>query len=52
LEPIEATTTNELGEFYLDFDPHPHLRLEIAVRENQWVSVELPDSSDAFRKSN
>ena len=52
LEPMEATTTNELGEFCLDFDPHPHLRLEIGVRKNHWVSVELPDSSDAFRESN
>ncbi|PYT76396.1 MAG: hypothetical protein DMG40_26260 [Acidobacteria bacterium] len=51
VEPIEATTTNELGEFHLDFDPHPHLRLEIGVRENQWVSVELPDSSNAARES-
>lgn len=47
LEPIEATTTNELGEFLLDFDLHPYLRLEIGVRENQWVSVELPGSRDA-----
>src|SRR6266704_1632676 len=23
-EPIEATTRNQLGEFQLDFDPHPH----------------------------
>lgn len=52
LEPIGATTTNELGEFYLDFDPHPHLRLEIGVGEEQWVSLDLPDASDALRKSN
>ena len=52
LEPIEATTTNELGEFCLNFDPHPQLRLEIGVRENQWIWLELPDSTGAFRKSN
>ena len=52
LKPIQATTTNELGEFLLDFDPHPYLRLEIGVRENQWISVELPGSRDAVPESN
>jgi hypothetical protein len=50
-EPIEATTTNELGEFQLDFHPHPNLRLEIGVRENHWVSLPLPDSNDSERES-
>ncbi|PYT66187.1 MAG: hypothetical protein DMG39_27325 [Acidobacteria bacterium] len=50
-EPIEATTTNELGEFQLDFAPHDHLRLEIGVAENHWVSVELPTSRDAVWKN-
>ncbi|PYT79710.1 MAG: hypothetical protein DMG40_15290 [Acidobacteria bacterium] len=43
-EPIAATTSNTMGEFQLDFDSHTHMKLEIAVRERHWVSLELPDS--------
>jgi len=42
-EPIETSTTNQLGEFQFDFDPRPDLRLEIGVRENHWLSIDLPD---------
>ena len=50
-EPIGATITNEEGEFQLDFDPHPDLKLEIGVKENHWVSVELPTSKEAIQES-
>ena len=49
-EPIETSTTNELGEFQFDFDPGPDLRLEIGVRENHWLSLELPDPKGAVHK--
>src|SRR5437879_3196903 len=49
-EPIEIATTNELGEFQFDFDPRPDLRLEIGVRENHWLSLELPDPKGAVHK--
>ena len=43
-EPIEMTTTNDLGEFQFCFDPRPELKVEIGVRENHWLSLELPDT--------
>lgn len=46
---VEATTTNELGEFQLDFHLRPRLRLEVGVREHHWVSIELPDSRYGIR---
>jgi DNA-binding response OmpR family regulator len=49
-EPIETSTTNELGEFQFDFDPRPDLRLEIGVRENHWLSIVLPDPGGASTK--
>jgi DNA-binding response OmpR family regulator len=49
-EPIETSTTNELGEFQFDFDPRPDLRLEIGVRENHWLSIDLPDPEGASTK--
>ena len=49
-EPIEIATTNELGEFQFNFDPGPDLRLEIGVRENHWLSLELPDPKGAVHK--
>jgi len=46
-EPIETATTNEYGEFQFDLDPGPDLRLEIGVRENHWLSIDLPDRMSA-----
>ena len=40
--PIALATTNEFGEFYLDFDFEPSLILEIETSRYQWVSVALP----------
>jgi len=40
--PIALATTNEFGEFYLDFDFGPSLILEIETSRYQWVSVALP----------
>jgi DNA-binding response OmpR family regulator len=44
-EPIAAATSNALGEFQLEFGPHPPMKLEIGVRERHWVSLELPEFS-------
>ncbi|PYT42054.1 MAG: hypothetical protein DMG45_11170 [Acidobacteria bacterium] len=49
-EPIEVATTNEMGEFQFDFDPRPQLRLEIGVRENYWLSLELPGPRGAIHE--
>jgi hypothetical protein len=50
-EPIELATTNEQGEFQFDFDPRPDLKLEIGVRENHWLSLELPDPKGAIHET-
>lgn len=42
-EPIAAATSNTMGEFQLEFDPHPRMKLEIGVRQGRWVSLELPE---------
>jgi CheY-like chemotaxis protein len=41
--PIAVASTNEFGEFHFDFDFEPGVRLEIGVKANHWVSLELPD---------
>jgi hypothetical protein len=43
--PIAVATTNEIGEFHFDFDSEPRVTLEIGVKANHWVSLELPDSN-------
>ncbi len=40
--PIALATTNEFGEFHLDFDFEPTLTLEMQTSRYQWVSVALP----------
>lgn len=46
-EPMAAATTNATGELQLDFDAHAQMKLEIGVRERQWISLELPDFSSS-----
>jgi DNA-binding NarL/FixJ family response regulator len=41
--PLAVATTNEFGEFHFDFDSEPGVTLEIGVKANHWVSLELPD---------
>lgn len=38
---LARTTTNQLGEFNLDFEYAEHLSLEIRLRERSWVSIPL-----------
>src|SRR6266699_2565266 len=40
--PIALATTNEFGEFHLDFDFEPSLTPEMETSGYQWVSVALP----------
>jgi len=40
--------TNEWGEFRFEFNFEPGVSLEIAPRENYWVSVGLPDSKSVM----
>jgi len=40
--PIALATTNEFGEFHLDFDFEPSLTLEMETSGYQWVFVALP----------
>jgi len=47
--PIAVATTNEIGEFQFDFDSEPRVTLEIGVKANHWVSLELPDSNGAIQ---
>ena len=47
--PIAVATTNEIGEFHFDFDSEPRVTLEIGVKANHWVSLELPDSNGAIQ---
>jgi len=52
--PIIVATTNKLGEFHFDFDfdfdfdSEPGLTLEIGVKKNYWISLELPDPKGAL----
>jgi len=47
--PIAVASTNEFGEFHFDFDSEPGVRLEIGVKANHWVSLELPDPKGAIQ---
>ena len=47
--PIAVASTNEFGEFHFDFDSEPGVRLEIGVKANYWVSLELPDPKGAIQ---
>ena len=49
--PITVATTNELGEFHFDFDSEPGLTLEIGVKRNHWISLELPDPKGAIKET-
>jgi hypothetical protein len=49
--PIAVASTNEFGEFHFDFDSEPGVRLEICVKTNHWVSLELPDPKGAIRET-
>jgi hypothetical protein len=40
---IGVAKTNEFGEFQFDFDSEPGVRLEIGIRRNHWVLLDLPD---------
>jgi DNA-binding response OmpR family regulator len=49
--PIAVASTNESGEFQFDFDSEPGVRLEIGVKENHWVSLDLPDPKGALQET-
>jgi len=49
--PITVATTNELGEFHFDFDSEPGLTLEIGVKRDHWISLELPDPKGAIKET-
>jgi DNA-binding response OmpR family regulator len=49
--PIAVASTNESGEFQFDFDSEPGVKLEIRVKENHWVSLDLPDPKGAFQET-
>ena len=49
--PIAVATTNEFGEFHFDFDSEPGITLEIGVKKNHWVSLELPDPKGAIQEA-
>jgi DNA-binding NarL/FixJ family response regulator len=49
--PIAVASTNESGEFQFDFDSEPGVRLEISVKENHWVSLDLPDPKGALQET-
>ena len=49
--PIAVAKTNEIGEFHFDFDSEPGVTLEIGVKANHWVSLELPDPKGAIRET-
>jgi DNA-binding NarL/FixJ family response regulator len=47
--PLAVATTNEFGEFHFDFDSEPGVTLEIGVKANHWVSLELPDAKGVIQ---
>jgi DNA-binding response OmpR family regulator len=49
--PIAVASTNESGEFQFDFDSEPGVKLEIRVKENHWVSLDLPDLKGTFQET-
>jgi CheY-like chemotaxis protein len=49
--PIAVATTNKFGEFHFDFDSQPGVSLDIGVKANHWVSLELPDPKGAIQET-
>jgi DNA-binding NarL/FixJ family response regulator len=49
--PIAVATTNEFGEFHFDFDSEPGVTLEIGIKANHWVSLELPDPKGVIQEA-
>ncbi len=49
--PIALATTNEFGEFDLDFDFEPTLTLEMETSRYQWVSLALPSLVQAASRA-
>jgi CheY-like chemotaxis protein len=49
--PTAVATTNEFGEFHFNFDSEPGVSLEIRVKENRWVSLELPEPMGAVQET-
>ncbi len=49
--PIALATTNEFGEFHVDFDFEPTLTLEMETSRYQWVSLALPSLVQATSRA-
>jgi DNA-binding NarL/FixJ family response regulator len=49
--PIAVATTKEFGEFHFDFDSERGVSLEIGVKENHWVALELPDPKGPIQET-
>jgi hypothetical protein len=41
---LGVAKTNEFGEFHFDFDAEQGVTLEIGVRGNHWVLLDVPDT--------
>lgn len=48
---LGVAKTNEFGEFHFEFDSEPGVRLEIGVRRNHWVLLDVPDAKQTIAET-
>jgi CheY-like chemotaxis protein len=48
---LGVAKTNEFGEFHFDFDAEPGVTLEIGVRGNHWVLLDVPDTKETMAET-
>lgn len=49
--PLAHATTNEFGEFHLDFDAEPSVRLQIKSNQTDEITIPLPRMEWAMRRA-
>jgi len=48
---LGVAKTNEFGEFHFDFDAEQGVTLEIGVRGNHWVLLDVPDTKETMAET-
>jgi len=48
---LGVAKTNEFGEFHFDFDAEQGVTLEIGVRGNHWVLLDVPDAKETIAET-
>jgi hypothetical protein len=48
---LGVAKSNEFGEFHFDFDAEQVVTLEIGVRRNHWVLLDVPDAKETLAET-